>query len=173
MIRPAESDRDAARCAEIYAPHVEGSAVSFEEVAPDAPEIARRIAATHCWLVAERDGAIAGFAYGGEHRARAAYRWACDVSIYIDADHRGCGLGRVLYSTLLESLRDRGLRIACAGITLPNPASVALHEKLGFEPLGVYRRIGWKAGAWHDVGWWQLELVPADAAPPGEPRKAG
>ena len=143
------------------------AATSFEEQAPDAAEMAsriRRIGAAHPWLVAERDGVVVGFAYACRHRERAAYRWAADVSVYVAADHRRQGCAQQLYEQLLDALRARGLRIACAGITLPNPASVALHEGLGFVPVGVYRRIGWKLGAWHDVGWWQLEL-----APPGPP----
>ena len=174
MIRPADPARDAAACAATYAPYVLDSPVSFEEVAPDADAFATRIArtaATHPWLVCERDGALAGFAYAARHRERAAYRWAADVSVYVAPAHQGQGVGRALYEALFERLRAQRLRIACAGITLPNAASVALHEALGFELVGVYRAIGWKAGAWRDVGWWQLRLLPGDdgAAPPPEP----
>jgi phosphinothricin acetyltransferase len=161
MPRPADPDRDGAACAAIYAPYVTGSVVSFEEEAPGAAEMTRRIAATtatHPWIVAERDGAVAGYAYASRHRDRAAYRWAADVAVYVDARHHGAGVGRELYAELLEQLRGRGLRWACAGIALPNPASVGLHEAFGFEPVGVYREIGFKAGGWHDVGWWQLDL---------------
>jgi len=171
MLRPADPARDAAGCAAIYAPFVTGSAVSFEELAPDAAEMARRIehtARTHPWLVAERDGAVAGFAYASSHRARAAYRWAADVAVYVAAAHRRAGVGRELYVALLDLLRAQGFHLACAGITLPNDASVALHEALGFEPVGVERAIGYKAGAWRDVGWWQLRLRPPDG-PPAEP----
>jgi phosphinothricin acetyltransferase len=171
-IRPADPACDAAACAAIYAPFVADTAVSFEEAAPDAHELAARIAAAHAWLVCERDGEVVGFAYGSRHRERAAYRWAADVSVYIDPAHQGQGVGRALYEALFERLRAQRLRIACAGITLPNPASVRLHESLGFEPVGVYRAIGWKAGAWHDVGWWQLRLLPQDdhaGTPPPEP----
>jgi L-amino acid N-acyltransferase YncA len=174
-IRPADPARDAAACAAIYAPFVRESAVSFEEVAPDADAFAARIArltATHPWLVEEREGVVVGFAYGSPHRERAAYRWACDVSVYIDAAHHGRGIGRALYEALLTLLREQRIHVACAGITLPNDASVGLHESLGFQPVGIYRGIGWKAGAWRDVGWWQLRLVPdgdAEAGPPPEP----
>lgn len=171
-IRDAEPERDAAACAAIYRPHVEGSAVSFEEVAPDAAAMAARIEATqatHPWLVAEDGEEVRGFAYGCRHRERAAYRWAADVSVYVDAGARGAGVGRALYAELLDRLRAAGLRTACAGITLPNEASVALHESFGFEPVGVYRRIGWKDGAWRDVGWWQAELRPPGPVPPAEP----
>lgn len=173
LIRPAhpgfDDSGDAAACAAMYEPFVSASAVSFEIEPPDAAEMARRIEATHAWLVAETDGRLAGFAYGGSHRARPAYRWATEVSVYVHAEHRRSGLGRALYGELLPLLARRGLQVALAGITLPNPGSVALHETIGFEPVGVYRRIGWKAGAWHDVGWWQLELVPATDGPPAEP----
>jgi len=170
-IRDADPQRDGAACAAIYAPHVESSAVSFEEVAPDATEMATRIAATlatHSWLVAERGGGVAGFAYSSRHRERAAYRWAADVSVYVDSDSRRAGVGRAHYTELLSRLRTQGFQTACAGITLPNAASLALHESFGFEPVGVYRRIGWKAGAWRDVGWWQLELAPPATEPPTE-----
>lgn len=172
MIRPADPERDAGACAEIYAPYVAGTPTSFEEIAPDAREMGqrmRRVQATHPWLVAERDGCVVGYAYGSRHRERAAYRWSCDVAVYVAAaDHRR-GVGRALYEALLALLREQGFHTAVAGITLPNEASVGLHEALGFEPVGVYREIGWKDGAWRDVGWWQARLRPApdgDAKPP-------
>jgi L-amino acid N-acyltransferase YncA len=171
-IRDADAARDGAACAAIYAPNVEGSPVSFEERAPGAAEMSARIErtrATHQWLVAESGGEVVGYAYACPHRERPAYRWAVDVSVYVAADRRGEGHGPRLYAELFERLRRQGFRTACAGITLPNPASVALHERLGFAPAGVVRAIGWKAGAWRDVGWWQLELAPPDAEPPPEP----
>jgi L-amino acid N-acyltransferase YncA len=174
LIRPARpgTDGDAAACASIYAPFVTDGAVSFEVAPPDTAELTRRIeqnSAIHAWLLAESpDGEVAGFAYGGPHRARAAYRWATEVSVYVHARHRRSGVGRALYGELLPLLARRGLQVALAGITLPNPGSVALHEAIGFEPVGVYKRIGWKAGGWHDVGWWQLELAPAGNDPPPE-----
>jgi phosphinothricin acetyltransferase len=162
MLRAADPERDGAACAAVYAPYVEGSFVSFEEEAPDAAEMARRIAAAtadgYPWLVAERAGDVAGFAYGSRHRDRAGYRFAADVAVYVDARHHGAGVGRELYGELLRLLRVQGLRWACAGIALPNEASVGLHEALGFERVGVYREIGFKEGAWRDVGWWQLDL---------------
>jgi phosphinothricin acetyltransferase len=169
MIRGADAQKDAAACAAIYAPYVEDGPTSFEERAPDATELADRIAASHAWLVAEEGGEVVGFAYACPHRSRRAYRWAADVSVYVAHDHHGQGHGRGLYEALFAVLRERGFRVACAGITLPNEASVALHERLGFEPVGVYRGIGWKAGAWRDVGWWQLELSPGAEDPPAEP----
>jgi L-amino acid N-acyltransferase YncA len=155
---------------------VTDAATSFEDVAPTADKMARRIedvSATHPWLVAERDGRVAGFAYACRHRERAAYRWAADVSVYVDRAQRRSGIARALYESLLQRLREQGLRSACAGITLPNEPSVALHESLGFVAVGVFREIGWKAGAWHDVGWWQLHLVPRSVGAPGEPTGPG
>lgn len=172
-IRDADPARDAAACAAIYAPHVEGSVVSFEERAPDAAELAARIkryGGSHAWLVAERKGAVLGYAYATAFNERPAYRWSASVSVYVAEGARGVGLGRALYEALFERLRERGFRMACAGITLPNEASVGLHESLGFEQTGLNREIGWKHGAWHDVGWYQLELAPPGEGPPREPR---
>lgn len=171
-IRDAVPARDAAACAAIYAPHVEGSAVSFDEQAPGAAEMATRIEqsrASHAWLVAERDEEVVGYATATAFRGRPAYRWSATVSVYIGEDARGQGVGRALYEALFDRLRERGFRMACAGITLPNAASEALHRHLGFELVGVNREIGWKDGAWRDVGWYQLELAPAGEGPPPEP----
>jgi phosphinothricin acetyltransferase len=175
-IRPADPDRDAAACAAIYAPSVSGSSTSFELEAPDAAAFARRIAAysaTHGFLVAEQGGEVVGYAYACPHAERPAYRWSVESSVYIDAGHHGEGLGRALYTELFERLRRQGFHVVIAGITLPNPASVGLHESMGFEPIGVLRRIGWKLGAWHDVGWWQLELLEPGAEAPPEPLPPG
>jgi L-amino acid N-acyltransferase YncA len=172
-IRDADPARDAAACAAIYAPHVEAGAVSFEERAPDATEMAARIeryGPGHAWLVAERSGEVVGYAYATAFNERPAYRWSTNVSVYIGEGARGQGVGRALYEALFERLRERGFRMACAGVTLPNEASVGLHESFGFEPVGVNREIGWKGGAWHDVGWYQMELAPAGEGPPPEPR---
>lgn len=171
-IRNVDPERDAAACAAIYAPNVEGSPTSFEERAPGATEMAARIertSATHPWLVAEDGGEVAGYAYACPFQQRPAYRWSASVSVYVAAGRHGEGIGRALYTELLARLRRQGFRMACAGITLPNPASVGLHEGLGFVQSGVNREIGWKDGAWRDVGWWQLELVPAPAGVPLEP----
>jgi phosphinothricin acetyltransferase len=168
MVRHADAASDAEACRAIYAPHVVDGAVSFEHEPPSATAFAERIertSLTHPWLVAERYGAIAGFAYASPHRARPGYRWATDVAVYVDAAWRRAGIGRQLYAALLPLLSRQGLHVACAGITLPNAASVGLHEALDFAPVGVYRGIGYKAGAWHDVGWWQLRLTDAEGAP--------
>ncbi len=169
VIRHADAARDGAACAAIYAPFVTGSHVSFEEEPPDADEFARRIDRTsrsYPWLVAEQDGAVIGFAYASAHRERAAYRWAADAAVYVDERSRRRGVGRALYESLFSLLARQGVQTVCAGVTLPNDASVGLHEAVGFRPVGVYRRIGYKQGAWRDVGWWQLELVaPTDGVP--------
>jgi phosphinothricin acetyltransferase len=139
---------------------------------PDAEEFARRIESVserYPWLVAEEDGTIAGYAYATAHRELAAYRWAADVAVYVGDGYRRRGVGRALYGGLLPLLERQGVQVVYAGVTLPNDASVGLHEALGFQPVGVYRRVGWKAGAWHDVGWWQLDLVAPNASVPAEP----
>jgi L-amino acid N-acyltransferase YncA len=172
LIRHADPTADAATCAAIYAPFVDGSGVSFEEVAPTADELRLRIESyseRHPWLVAQDDeGSAIGFAYAGGHRARAAYRWTVEVSVYIHSEQRRRGVGRRLYETLLPLLARQGVTLAVAGITLPNDASVALHEAVGFQPVGVYRSVGFKAGAWRDVSWWQCQLVDPIPVPPPE-----
>jgi phosphinothricin acetyltransferase len=180
LIRHVDVAEDAAACAAIYAPFVTDGAVSFEEVAPTPAALAERIAdytERYPWLVAEREDAIAGFAYATTHRARAAYRWTVEVSVYVHPGHRRAGVGRALYGTLLPLLREQGLALAIAGITLPNDASIALHEAFGFEHVGVYRGIGFKAGAWRDVGFWQCRLSEPRVGAPPEPtpptRRAG
>jgi phosphinothricin acetyltransferase len=165
LIRPAEPG-DAEGCARVYAPYVTDSVASFEARPPTAEDVRRRMAAAHAWLVAEDGGEVVGFAYGSTHRERAAYRWAADVAIYLAASHHRRGLGRRLYGELFRTLRGEGLLRLCAGITLPNPGSEGLHRTLGFEEVGTYRRIGWKAGAWHDVRWFELDLAPGDDGPP-------
>jgi L-amino acid N-acyltransferase YncA len=172
LIRHADDARDAAACAAIYAPFVRDTVISLEELPPGASEIAqriRRISLTHPWLVAEDHAALAGFAYASPHHERASYRWSADVSVYLDLAYLRRGIGRELYRELFALLVRQGIRMVCAGITLPNDASVALHESLGFEFVGVYRRIGWKFGAWRDVAWWQLELVAPGPGAPAEP----
>jgi L-amino acid N-acyltransferase YncA len=167
MIRDADPESDAAACAAIYAPYVTDTIISFEEVPPSAAQMAGRIRASHVWLVAETNGSVVGFAFGSRHRERAAYRWAADLGVYVDGGHHRGGIGRELYRHLIQRLGAVGLRTLCAGVAQPNAASNGLHEALGFEPVGTYRRIGWKNGAWHDVRWFQLDLRPGDDAPPG------
>ena len=170
-IRLATPD-DARQVLDIYAPLVRESPTSFELEPPSAEEVARRV--SKCveyapWLACERGGVLLGYAYAGRWRERPAYRWSIETSVYVRGGERGRGLGRALYTALLAAVRLQGFYNAYAGITLPNAPSVRLHEALGFEPVGVYRRAGYKLGAWHDVGWWQLALR-APRAEPAEPR---
>jgi phosphinothricin acetyltransferase len=168
----AATPEDAAAIATIYAPYVEGSAVSFEVEPPGAEMVAARMAegaALYPWLVAESaDGGIAGYAYACAFRARPAYRFAVETTIYLSDEAQGRGLGRRLYAMLLEILRAQGFTQAIAAISLPNDASVHLHERLGFGHAGTYRQVGWKLGRWWDVGLWQCPLAPA-GDPPAEP----
>lgn len=156
----------------IYAPFVAGTAISFEVDVPSVADMQQRVAELterYPWLVVEDEHGIAGYAYGSAHRSRAAYGWSTDVSAYVRPDTRRRGLGGVLYAALLELLHRQGYEQAFAGITLPNPASVGMHESMGFVPVGVYRNVGWKLGHWHDVGWWQCGLGPPsrEPSPPG------
>jgi L-amino acid N-acyltransferase YncA len=165
------SQRDAVGIAEIYRPSVVSAPISFELEPPDASEITRRIEktlTTHPWLVCEEEDRLAGYAYASRHRERAAYQWSVDVSVYVDPGFRRRGVGQALYTSLFAILRAQGFYNAYAGITLSNPGSVGLHESVGFKQLGVYRNVGYKMGAWHDVGWWDLSLQqkPAEPRPP-------
>ena len=167
MIRDAVA-ADAARCAEIYAPYVRETAISFEEEPPSAAAMSARIAdaqRAHAWLVLERDDDVVGYAYGGPFMSRAAYQWATAVSVYLAPGRRRTGAGRALYQALFERLAARGHRTALAGIALPNEASTGLHVALGFEHVGTYRRVGWKLGRWHDVAWYQRPLTEDDGPP--------
>jgi L-amino acid N-acyltransferase YncA len=175
-IRTADPARDGAACAAIYAPSVTASPTSFELESPHGAAFGARIAAygeTHQFLVAERGDAVVGYAYASPYAERPAYRWSVETSVYIDAGHHGEGLGRALYTELFERLRRQGFRVATAGITLPNAASVGLHENMGFAPVGVLPNIGWKLGSWHDVGWWQLQLQGLGEETPAEPLSPG
>ena len=171
-IRLADPDRDATPIAGIYAPAVDSSVASFEEAAPPADEMARRITTTLArtpWLVAVDSGneAIA-YAYASPHAERAGYRWSVNVSAYVRGDWQGRGIGRALYHELIPLLRRQRFVNAYAGIALPNPASVALHEGIGMRRIGVYERVGWKAGAWLDVAWFGMRLMEP-SEPPAEP----
>ena len=171
IVRDA-TEEDASACAAIYAPYVAETSVSFEVEPPTPDQMALRIEQAgkrHAWLVLEIDGRVAGYAYGHPFAERAAYRWSCEVSIYLERERHRSGGGRLLYETLLARLAGRGYRRAMAGMTLPNDASVRFHRALGFEPVGVYYRVGWKNGAWHDVAWVQKTILDAHD-PPAEPR---
>lgn len=154
----------------IYAPIVSRTAISFEEVPPTVEDIQQRIAATlrtYPYLVAIREGQVVGYAYASQHRVRAAYRWAVDVTVYIAKGEYRTGVGRTLYEVLLPALAQQGYRSAYAGISLPNPGSIGLHERLGFRHIGTYPKVGYKLGQWHDVGYWHLELGTR-TCPPSE-----
>jgi phosphinothricin acetyltransferase len=155
----------------VYAPIVESTPISFELEPPSVEEMAARIAGvlpTHPWIVLTDGGEVAGYAYGRQLQTRAAYRWSVETSVYVAGGHRGAGAGGALYRSLFEVLGRQGYRQAVGGVALPNPASVRLHESCGFRLTGVQTRLGWKLGAWHDVGWFQRELV-ADTGPPTDP----
>ena len=168
-IRPARR-ADAARIAEIYAEFVETSASTFEEQAPTAAEMQQRMEAAPRlpWLVAtDSADTVVGFAYASPHHARASYRWSVNCSVYLHESAQGRGVASALYGELIDVVRDLRYVTLFAGVALPNEASVALHERLGFRPVGVYPHSGFKLGAWRDVGWWWLPLRD----PPEEPRE--
>jgi len=160
IIRPADP-ADAAALLAIYRPYVEGTVVSFEIDVPTQSEFAQRIAkslAQWGWLVAEHAGQPVGYAYASAFRERAAYRWSAETSAYVDPQFHRHGVGRALYAALLRQLAEKGYRTALAGIALPNEGSIALHRRLGFEQIGVFKSVGRKFDRWHDVSWWQRSL---------------
>ena len=169
VIRLAREE-DAEQMLEIYAPIVRNTAISFEMEPPTVGEFKNRVTENLTvapWLVCESGHGVAGYAYAGRHRSRAAYQWSVDVSVYVAESQHRRGVGRALYTSLIDCLRLQGSFHAYAGITLPNPASVALHESMAFQPAGVYRDVGYKLGQWHSVGWWQLALQ--ERSPPASP----
>jgi L-amino acid N-acyltransferase YncA len=160
---------DGAALAAIYAPSVADQATSFELELPSPAEMARRVSTTLLrtpWLVCEHQGQVLGYAYAGPHRDRPAYQWSVEVSAYVLASFHRRGVARALYTSLLAVLTLQGFRNAYAGIALPNPASVGLHTAMGFRPVGVYRGVGYKLRAWHDVAWFELALAERVADPP-------
>ena len=161
-IRPA-SEADAAAIAAIYRPYVEETRISFEEEAPNAAEMERRVRGDmpgyHPWLVAEESERLLGFASSSPFRARRAYRWTVETGVYLAGDATGRGIGRQLLGELLHMLERQGYVAAIGAIALPNDPSVALHERLGFAHTGTYRQVGFKMGEWLDVGIWQRELA--------------
>jgi phosphinothricin acetyltransferase len=166
---------DAEAVAAIYAPIVLETTISFDWDPPSADDFRARITKTlakYPWLVAV-DGSdkVAGFVYASGHRDPPSYQWSVNTSVFIREDARGQGIGTALYTELFKQLVSLGYYRAFAGVALPNPASVALHESVGFKPLGVYDKVGFKFGAWRDVGWWQKELQPHTENEPAPPRK--
>jgi phosphinothricin acetyltransferase len=167
-IRSAEM-KDAAAICGIYAPYITDNATSFETEVPDIATIQgriRNIQAQHPWLVFEADNKVLGYAYGSIYRTRHAYQWCVEVSAYIDRAAHRSGVGRALYTALFEILRLQGYVNAYACITLPNAASVGLHEAVGFTHIGVFNRIGYKFGQWHDVVWLELRLQEPETPVP-------
>lgn len=161
-IRPAVPD-DATAIRAIYAPYVVDTCSTFETDVPTLAEMQQRLDSTletYPWMVCSAADHVLGYAYAGTFNKRAAYAWSVETSIYIDAAQHGRGIGRALYTTLLEVLRVQGFVTACAAITMPNPGSVGLHTALGFRAVGTFAGAGFKHGRWHDVSWWALALNP-------------
>lgn len=169
-IRQARPD-DAALLLNIYGPVVKDSTASFELTVPTVDEFSDRIASSiknHEWVVMEHKDRLIGYAYATAHRVREAYKYSVETSVYIHADHRGQRIGKKLYESLFSSLQGMDFHNAYAGITLPNPGSVALHKSLGFKPIGVFEEIGFKHGSWHDVSWWQRKISDIAATSPAQ-----
>ena len=163
---------DAAAIAALYAPYVEGSAVSMEDSAPTAQDMAARIAGGgdhYPWLVSEEEGRIIGFASASRFRPRQGYRFTVETSVYVVPDRQGAGLGRALYTALIDLLVRQGFTQAIAALTEPNPGSAGLHRAIGFKKCGTYGQVGWKLGRWWDIGLWQRALAEQQT-PPAEPK---
>lgn len=160
MIRIA-TENDAVGVLSIYQPYIENTSFTFETEVPSLNSFKERINTyliTFPWLVCEIDGMIAGYAYGGKHRERTAYQWCVESSIYIHDDFQKSGIGRALYSALIEIFRKQGFRNVYAVINLPNDRSVQFHENCGFEYFATYEKVGCKLGKWKNVGWWRLSI---------------
>jgi L-amino acid N-acyltransferase YncA len=167
VVREARLD-DGEAVARIYAPYVTETPITFEEQPPDAQEMSQRLSeiqTKYPYLVAELNGRVVGYAYATAFRTRASYRWGVELAVYLDESCRRRGIGRILCGTLLPLLEAQGFVIAYAGITVPNPSSVGLFEAIGFTRVGLFNACGFKSGAWHDVGFWELRLTPQLATP--------
>lgn len=159
---------DAPQICEIYRPIVRDTAISFEQAAPDANEIAARITQTlkqYPWLVCDINRQIAGYAYGSSFRSRSAYQWTVETTVYVHPDYQRRGISRALYTSLIAVLRQQGYCNAIGVIALPNDSSIGAHETLGFRKIGIFENMGYKLNEWRDTGWWQLELRPMPAEP--------
>ncbi len=155
------AETNATQVLDIYAPVVTDTAISFEETPPSRSEMAGRIRNTmehYPWLACEEAGRVLGYAYAGAFRSRPAYRWAAEVTVYVNQEEQRRGVASALYTSLLGILLVQGFTEALAGITLPNAGSVALHERFGFQRVGVFEKVGLKFETWHDVQWWALHL---------------
>lgn len=167
MIRLA-TIADATQIQAIYAPFCTDSSITFETEAPSVESMGQRIHTVtqqYPWLVYQRQSQILGYVYATTHNERAAYQWSVNVSVYMHTDARRRGIGRKLYTSLFTILRHQGYYNAYAGITLPNPASIGLHNTMGFQSVGIYRNVGYKCGQWHDVVWLELKLQPPSPNP--------
>ena len=157
---------DAAQILEIYEPFVRDSLITFEIQTPTVAQMADRIRTimlTHPWLVAESEsGEILGYAYGNKYREREAYQWSTEVSTYVRETARSMGIASELYRSLFFQLKDLGFYKAYGVITIPNEPSIRFHEKFGFKKIAVFPSAGFKLGKWADVGWWEIQLKPAD-----------
>lgn len=168
-IRRAEVS-DAAAIRAIYAPFVENTAVTFELEIPPLEAYEGALAdPVHPWLVYEHDGEVIGYVKASRFHDRPAYAWSVEIAVYLAENARGRGIGKRLVTAMLDELRGQGYANAFAGIALPNPASVGLFESLGFERCALHKNVGFKLGAWHDVGWWQTALGPYPSTPPPVP----
>lgn len=153
---------------DIYAPHVSEGTTSFEMTIPSHAQMWERISTylNHApWIVMEIDGDIAGYAYASEHRARAAYDWAIEVSVYVHPDHQRKGVGRKLYACLFELIKAQGYCTVIAGITMPNTPSEHIHQAMGFQLIGTYHKVGYKHGDWRDTRWYELDMNPNNSPP--------
>ncbi|HEX8342099.1 MAG TPA: GNAT family N-acetyltransferase [Tepidisphaeraceae bacterium] len=164
---------DADAVARIYRPYVTHTALTFDETPPSPDAFAQRIRQTlerDPFLVAERDGGVVGFAYASPRGSRASFRWSIDTAVYVDESAPRTGVGTALYGRLIPVLARQGYAKAYAVITMPNAPSVGLHESLGFRHVATLPAVGFKLGAWRDVGWWELPLMPALPKSPAEPK---
>ncbi len=162
------TESDADKMLAIYTPVVLDTAISFELEPPTEDEFRERIRNTlkiTPWLACEMDGEIAGYAYAGQYRPRPAYQWSVEVTVYVNASFRRRGVARALYTSLFECLRVQGYHSAYAAVALPNPASIAVHENMGFKSIGIFHSVGYKHGKWHDSGWWELSIQPGVLSP--------
>jgi L-amino acid N-acyltransferase YncA len=161
QVRPARAE-DAAAIASIYNHYIETSIATFEEEAVAAEDMQGRLArvsdAGYAWLVAEGETGLLGYAYSGQWNPRSAYRYSVETTVYVVSGAGAMGVGTLLYSELFSLLRAANYRVAMAGISLPNDASVALHEKFGMEKVAHFKEVGYKFGRWIDVGYWQVSL---------------
>lgn len=162
------SEADAEQMLAIYGPVVQETIISFEYDPPSLAEFRGRVRATlelMPWLVCDNDSEIAGYAYASPYRTRVGYGWTCELTIYVHAGYHRCGIGKALYTSLFRCLALQGYCVAVATITIPNAASIALHESMGMRRIGTYEKVGYKHGRWLDDGVWQIELQPTPDEP--------